>query len=192
MRKKSWVTVAVISLVTALLTPIIGPFTFYRAVVPLLAPVLPRPDGVPKSASASYHWKGFGLFWDWEQPLPSGCARWGAAKTMDYYGVQLITGQEGCESAGLPLNHASYSDHIVFGGGGDWVGGESCPFTVSDAQLEAFKRLLQEAKGIATPEIELRALLRIEARLRRVNGGSLTTDSTGGCNDLNLTDYSSP
>lgn len=192
MRKKSKVTVAVISVIAALLIPIIGPFTFYEAVVPFLAPVLPKPDGVTKSASASYNRKGLGLFCKWDQPLSSGCAIWGAAETLDYYSVDLIIGKEGCNSAGLRLSHKSHSDHIVFGEGGDWAGGESCPFTVSGEQIAAFMRLLQEAKEIATPEIERRALRRIEQRLRSVSGSSLTTDTTGGCNDLNLTDYRNP
>ena len=189
MRGKSKIIVAAVALIAALLTPIIGPFTFYESVVPFLAPVLPKPDGVPKSASASYNWKGFGLFWQWDQPLSSGCAKWAAAETMNYYSVQLTAGQEGCNSASIPLTLRAYSDHIVFGQGGNWAGGESCPFKVSSAQIAAFESLLQEAKMIATPAIELRALRQIEARLSSVNGDALTTDHTGGCNDLALTDY---
>ena len=188
-RKSKIVIVSTIVAVAALLTPIIGPFTFYEAVVPILGRVLPKPDGVPNAASASYNWKGFGLFWSWDQTLPSGCAKWGAAADQDYYNVRLVTGQKGCDSASLLLSHASHSDHIVFGEGGDWVGGELCPFTISTEQIEAFERLVHQAKEIATPEIEVRALRRIELRLERVNGEALTTNHTGGCNDLDPADY---
>lgn len=181
--------IAAVVAVAALLIPIIGPFTFYDAVVPILGPVLPKREGVPKTASASYSWKGFGLFWRWDQALPAGCAKWGAADGHDYYDVRLVTGQEGCESSGQPLQHASHSDHIVFGEGGDWMGGERCPFTISSEQIAAFERLLHQAKAIATPDIELRALRQIEARLGSVNGEALTTDHTGGCNDLDPADY---
>lgn len=188
-RRSKIIIVSAIVVVAALLTPIIGPFTFYEAVVPIVGPVLPRPDGVPNAASASYSWKGFGLFWKWDQALPNGCAKWGAADGQDYYDVRLVTGLEGCDSVGLPLQHASHSDHIVFGEGGDWVGGEPCAFTVSREQIAAFERLLHQAKEVATPDIELRALRRIELRLGSVNGSALTTDHTGGCNDLKVADF---
>ena len=189
---KSKVIVAVVLAIAALLTPIIGPFTFYETVVPFLAPAIPKPDGVPRTASASYNWKGFGLFWQWYQPLPNGCVKWAAADDPNYYRVHLIVGKVGCDSNGMPLKHWSHSDHIVFGEGENWSGGEICPFKVSSKRIAAFKRLLQEAKEVASPAIELLALQRIEARLQSANGDALTTDYTGGCSDLTLTDFGKP
>lgn len=191
MQRKSKIILITAVATIAALVPVFGPFTFYHAVVPFLGPVLPKHDGVPSYASATYNWKGAGLIWNWEQALPNGCAKWDATNgQIAYYGLTLISGANGCDSSGLILSYISYSDHIVIGKGRDRGGGKPCPFKVSDEQIALFNSLLQQAKRRATPEIEMRALHAIERRLENLNGKTLTTDHTGGCNDLSLADYS--
>ena len=175
--------------VVAIVVPIIGPFTFYETVVPVLSPILARPEGVPRDAKASYNWKVAGLSWSWQDEIPNGCVKWRAADSHDYYDARLTTGTASCESNELPLTHASHSEAIVFGEGGDWAGGEACPFSVTNTQLEKFRNTVREAMPAAEPSIEKVALQRIASRLRKTDGQRLTTDVSGGCNDLKPSDY---
>lgn len=174
--------------ITAIATVFVGPFTYFETIVPPLSPVLQKPDGVPSDATASYHWKGFGLFWQWEREFSSGCASWGKAADSDFYSVHLTPGEDGCLSSGLGVKHVSHSEKIVIDMKGAWGGGEPCPRQISPRQIESLNGLTRDASVNAMPEIELRSLKRIAYRLERMDGEALTTDYGGGCNDLKPSD----
>src|SRR5688572_12065567 len=126
MKKSTAVALGAAAAAAALIVALVGPFTFYDDLVPILGPVLPRPSGVPSQASASYHWKGSGMYWKWRRPLPHGCAEWGASKS--YAIVDLVRGGKGCGRAGRRLRHESFHEGIVFDPGrAKWWGGKPCP-----------------------------------------------------------------
>ena len=168
----------------ALIIPIVGPFTFYPTLVPVLSPILPKRDGVPGYATASHSWKGFGLFWEWNKRYDSGCVEWGAAHSDTFVSTSLELCGEARLSAPLALKHWSYSHEIVFDRGDDWHGGDPCPFNVSAEEIADFRTLVREALADATPEIEHKALEQIEDRLDIVDGARLVTHHSGGCSDL--------
>lgn len=172
----------------ALTAPLVGPFTFYDELVPVLGPVLPRPAGVPGHASASYHWKGPGMLWTWRRPLRLGCAEWQAGKS--YAVVDLMRGEKGCGSAGRRLRHMSFDEAIVFDPDRlERLGGKPCPFALSAAEIAAFAQLASEAMRAAETEAEKAVLLVVRERLAKANGSELTTDHSGGCNDMKVADY---
>ena len=183
MKKKVLIGSAMV-LALALIIPIVGPFTIYPTLVPVLSPILPKRDGVPSYATASHNWKGFGLFWRWEKRYVSGCVEWGAAHSGTFASTSLEPCDEADLSAPLALKHWSYSDEIVFDRGDDWYGGDPCPYTVSAEEILFFRRLVRDALRDATPEIERKALERIESRLDILDGTRLVTHHNGGCSDF--------
>ncbi len=187
MRRTASLIGAAIVLAAALLA---GPFTYYADLVPLLGPVLPRPPSVPRDATAEYNWKASGLRWSWERPLPHGCAAWEA--TDRYATLKLVLSEGGCDDAGRSLAHTSFSEEIVFDGGVVGWGGRPCPYTITDGEISAFRRLTAEAVQASTTQAERSVLKHVDMRLEAVDGGALTTDAGGGCNDLAPADYGSP
>ncbi len=187
MKKSTAVALGVAAAAALLIIPLVGPFTFYGVLVPILGPILPRPAGVPNHASASYHWKGPGMLWKWRRPLPHGCVEWGASKS--YAVVDLVRG-EGCASGGRRLRHMSFKEEIVFDPSrAKWWGGKPCPYSVPAPEIVAFAQLATEATSAAETEAEKAVLLAIQERLSKANGSELTTDHSGGCNDLKVADY---
>lgn len=188
MKKPTAVALGALAVAAALIIFLVGPFTFYGDLVPVLGPVLPRPSGVPDHASASYHWKGSGMHWTWHRPLRHGCVKWNATKR--YAVVDLMLGDEGCTSASRRLQHMSFSEKIVFDPGrAKWWGGKPCPYVVSVTEIAAFAGLASEAASAAETRAEKAVLFAIEERLSKANGSTLTTDHSGGCNDLKAADY---
>lgn len=187
--KKSKRIVVVLVVATGLLMPVIG-LLFADKLVPVLGPVLPRPDGVPREASAAFDFKE-GIFWRWRRTAPHGCAAWMA---MDRWAtVTLARGQEGCADKSISLHYASFDDHVVFDWGrGTWSGGKPCPFTVPPGELAAYLKLTREARNAANTDKERAMLSHVEQRLTAANGSKLTTDHTGGCNDFQQADYAAP
>ena len=186
-RTASLIGAAIVLAAAALL---VGPFTYYADVVPLLGPVLPRPPGVPRDAVAEYNWKASGLRWNWKRPLPHGCAAWDATDRYAY--LQLVLNEAGCGAAGRSLAHSSSSEAIVFDGGGVGWGGRPCYYKITDGEIAAFRRLTAEAVQASTTEAERGVLRHVDMRLKAADGGALTTDAGGGCNDLTPADYKSP
>jgi len=187
--KKSKRIVVVLIVTTGLLMPVVG-LLFADKLVPVLGPVLPRPDGVPKQAAAAYSFKD-GIFWRWRRAMSHGCANWMA---MDLWAtVTLARGQEHCDGKGRSLHYASFDAHVVFDRGGDaWTGGRPCPFTVPSSEIAEYLRLAREARYAADTHKERAILKQVEQRLTTANGTKLTTDHTGGCNDLQPADYGAP
>lgn len=183
--KKSKRIVIGLIVATILLTPIVG-FLLADKVVPLLGPMLPRPNGVPDEASASYDFKE-GIVWRWRRTVHNGCAKWMAMDSWTT--VALAQSDEGCNGKGGSLNYASFGDEVVFDWGrGDWAGGSPCPFTVPASEIAAYIRVAREARNAASTDAERAMLVKIEQRLAKTDGNKLTTDSTGGCNDLKAAD----
>ncbi|HKC02325.1 MAG TPA: hypothetical protein VKC17_03365 [Sphingomicrobium sp.] len=188
MNKSKRIVVGLI-VATVLLTPVVG-FLFADRVVPVLGPILPRPDGVPNQASATHDFKE-GIVWRWRRTLRHGCASWMAMDRLAT--VTLARSQQGCTGEGSSLNYASFAEEVVFDWGrGDWSGGSPCPFTVSSSEIAAYLRLVREARNAADTDAERAMLMQIEQRLAKADGDKLTTDHTGGCNDLKIADYSGP
>ena len=73
MERSSRIAIGVVMAV-ALAAPVVA-FPFLDRIVPVVGPVLPRHEGIPRSALANYDFKE-GVYWTWQRPLPSGCAKW--------------------------------------------------------------------------------------------------------------------
>jgi len=163
---------------------------FPEKVVPVLGPVLPRPNGVPKQAAASYEFK-VGMVWSWRHVTPGGCATWTA--TQRWAAVTFYRDRQTCGGKRNSLAYVSYDEHVVFDWGrGTWSGGEPCPFTVPPEEIAAYAGLVDEALKAAVTDKERALLAHIELRLTNLDGEALTTDHTGGCNDLKAEDYKAP
>ena len=130
-------------LVLGILVFIVGPFTFWASVIPHLSPVLPKPDGVPDHARAEYHWKGFGMSWNWDDELENGCLRWMAAESagQPVRIIDLFDEAGGCTGQRALMRY-SFSDKNIYGqGGNDWPY-EECPFTLTEEQLASYRAIL--------------------------------------------------
>lgn len=179
--------VVVLIVATCLLTPVVG-LLFADRLVPVLAPILPRPDGVPDHASATFSSKEGSIVWRWRRTLPHGCAKWRAMGS--WATVTLARNHQDCTSKGSSLRYASFTEEVVFDWGrGDWSGGNPCPFTVPSQEIAAYSRLAREARNAANTDPERAMLMQIEQRLAKADGDRLTTDSSGGCNDLRMAGY---
>lgn len=172
-----------------LLTGVAG-LLFADKVIPVLGPVLPRPDGVPRQAAAAYDFKE-GIVWRWRTATPQGCVRWMA---MERWAVATFArGDEACTSKGRSLHYESFGGHLVFDWGrGKWSGGNPCPFSVAPAEIAAYLELVRDARKAAGTDKERAMLTHVERRLTNVDGEMLTTDHSGGCNDLREADYKGP
>jgi hypothetical protein len=188
-RKTKIVTISVTLTIVVLLIPIIGPFTFYDKVVPILGPILPKPDGVPDTADASFNWKGAGLFWFWQKRYESGCTSWSVADNGFYNFVRLLPGSRNCSDDERGVDHYSFSEEINFQGAHDLSGGEPCPFAVTDAYIESVRKLVAEAQTNNTSKIEAAALQRVVQRVKKVDGAALVTRDRNGCSDLKFSDF---
>jgi len=171
--------------------PITGPFFIFPAVVPTLAPMLPRPEYVPKDAAATYEWKASGMRWSWRRVLPHGSAKWSA--TDSYVRVSLSLDRNA-------LTYLTFEDAVVFDRGNPTegrlppgIGGAPCSFSVSGAEVSNFRQLVSEALAQAQTKGETAVLSRIGNRLAVTDGEALTSYSNGqGCSDLKSEDYRRP
>lgn len=169
----------------------LGPFFIYPSVVPTLAPVLPRPDHVPKDATATYEWKASGMHWAWRRVLPHGSAKWSATDTYAHVTLAL---------EGNAIRYFTSSDYVVFdtgtailGRSSPIMGGEPCPIRVSGVELALFRQLASEALVQAETKGERAILRRIADRLAAADGDALTSNTNGdGCADLTLDEWKRP
>jgi len=171
--------------------PIIGPFLIFPAVVPALAPMLPRPRYVPADASATYEWKASGMHWRWRRALRHGSAAWSA--TDGYAQVSLSLDRNA-------ISYLTFEDAVVFNAGSviegrasPLGGGDPCAFNVSSAEVALFQQLVSEALAQAETRGETAVLHRIAHRLSVADGNALTSYVNGqGCSDLKAEDYRRP
>lgn len=189
---KRTVTLSLLAIaLVGLSLPIIGPFFIFPAVVPVLAPLLPRPKYVPEDATATYEWKASGMHWQWRRSLKLGSAAWSA--TDSYAGVTLSLDDNS-------IRYLTFEDAVVFqtgtpiaGRAAPSGGGRSCQFGVSSAELARFGQLVSEALAQAGTAGEIAILQRIARRLSDTDGTNLTSYMSGwGCSDLTLEDYKRP
>ena len=183
---KSKRIVVVLLVAIGLLTPVCGLF-FVDRIVPVLGPILFRPDGVPDHASATFNSKEGSIVWRWGRTLSHGCAKWRAMGS--WATVTLARSHQGCTGKGSSLKYTSFAEEVVFDWGrGDWSGGNPCPFSVPSQEIAAYLRLAGEARDAANTDPERAMLMQIEQRLAKVDGDKLRTDHSGGCSD----DYTGP
>lgn len=198
-------------LIAAPIVWLVGPFTFYASVVPILGPVLPRPPGVPTSAAASYDWKGSGMYWTWTRSFQHGCAAWMASD--DYASVQLLVGSR-CEGKrqtgylrGRGLTHLSFEPHLTFRGYWPWSDADHtaqivfdekgmissvrpCPYSLSEDQIAAMRLVADEAQAEAQTDAEKRVLKHVTERLSTLKGDRLASGQAG-CTDFGPADRGS-
>jgi hypothetical protein len=175
----------------ALSLPIIGPFLIFPAVVPVLVPILPRPNHVPPDATATYEWKASGMHWRWRSALEHGSAAWSATDRYAQVSLYLDTNT---------LRYLTFEDAVVFSTGTSTAGrpspvggGDPCPFSISAAEVARFQQLVSEAIAQAEAKGERAILHRIALRLSVANGAALTSYTNGqGCSDLSPEDYRRP
>lgn len=200
MKRTALILGAVIA--TALVVWVLGPFTFYASVVPVLGPVLPRPEGVPRQAKASYDFKS-GMNWTWTRNLAHSCAAWSGNERWAH--VTLLVGSrcDGSRRSGLRdgrgLSHLSFEDHLEFQGYWPWsaelhskllVFDEKgmiktvlpCPYTLTAEQIEGMRTVAAEAYARAETDGERRVLARVRQRLAALSGVGLATGQFG-CTD---------
>jgi hypothetical protein len=182
-----------LSLIAALVLTVVllGPFLIYPVATPVLAPLLPRPPGVPGGATAEYGFKG-GVTWRWERKLPGGCVGWMAVGSW----ADVFVSADGSRCRDGPgAAYFSSGDSLDFRG--YWQkpnqgGGQPCPETLTPAQIEQLRQVTRRAVAASVTAPEKAILRRIDERLARVDGQALTTDASGWCNDLKPEDYSRP
>ena len=136
------------------LVHVLGVFTFYKDVVPYLAPILPKPEGAPPDAQSQFHWKGFGLSWHWERDLPSGCASWGAA---DERFLKVRFKPAPCSANEHVASFTSYNGRSVDLYSPMGARGSHCSVHTADVtadELRLTRKLLSEAAVAAKGEAE--------------------------------------
>ena len=174
----------------ALLLWLLAPILIYGWLVPLIGPVLPRPDGVPRDAAASYEWKASGMQWTWRRTLPHGCADWFAT---DSYAQVELTEAKGCGVTGKSVSYRSFGEPVTF----DAYVPEApyrtpCPFSKTPADMQVYRRLVAEAGAKATTHAERLMLRYVDARLAAFDGRALEPAQFGGCDDLKIEERSRP
>ena len=183
--KRGWAVALAVVAVGVLTWPIVGPLVILPALVPVAAPVIPRPAAIPKGASARFHFKS-GTTWRWRRPLPDGCARWTASEAR---GNVNLSADPRCGQT-LGVSYSTSGDHLTF----IWHtsergGGQPCPGTIAPEQIAEFRTLTAQALARAETAAERAVLRRMDERLAVTDGAALTTDASGYCNDLKPEDY---
>jgi hypothetical protein len=171
---------AALSLVAIILTPI-GPIFIYGWLVPIISPVIPKPDSVPPRASAEYHWKGFGLIWYWEEPVTGGCARWWAAKDSDelVLGLEVFEGGGRCKDGERTMNRLSFQDHTTFGSGENPSDSRKCSFKLSAAMISRYREQVDGLISTNSRKIAMDMLQSTRAELHRIDRVGLQAEQYG-------------
>ena len=171
---------AAIAVATVTLTPI-GPIFVYGWLVPVISPLIPKPEGVPSRAQAQYHWKGFGLVWYWEDRLTDGCARWFAAEGPSgaVRGLDIYEGIASCDGGETTIGRLSFENHSTFGNGAnDWPY-EECPFDLSSASIRKHLVQVSSLKAANSGEIENRMLEEMLVEIEQIERLGLRAQQYG-------------
>lgn len=180
--KKSIICLIAVLVPTALvtLTPI-GPLFVYGWLVPIIDPIIPRPAEVPHRAQAEYHWKGFGLDWNWDDQVTAGCASWTAAEgRIDAVRIlSVYDGSDGCDESARSMYRFSFVDETVFGSGRMEHGIDACPFKLTDDQINRYLSQVRELQSVSEGDLQDRMLKAMVAELKQIDGESLTTRQFG-------------
>ncbi len=139
-------------LLSAIAVVLIGPFTFFPALWPHLSPVLPRPEAVPEGATAGYHWKASGTYWQWEEELQSGCALWSSSGgERSYITLDFATGDSGCAEAtrrfGFFYSAGGRADVSFHRAGSNAFSCSRYTTDLTEDELTQMAMLLEEAKA---------------------------------------------
>lgn len=171
---------AAIAIGTVTLTPI-GPIYVYGWLVPIISPVIPKPESVPSRAEAQYHWKGFGLVWHWEDRLTDGCARWFAAEGPSgaVRGLNVFEGSESCDGGEMTISRLSFVNHSTFGNvANDWPY-EECPFDLSSASIGKHLAQIDSLKAANSGEMETWMLNEMQLEIEQVERVGLRAQQYG-------------
>ncbi|MCR2835205.1 hypothetical protein [Parerythrobacter lacustris] len=171
---------AALSIATIILTPI-GPILVYGWLVPLISPVIPKPDGVPSRANAEYHWKGFGLVWYWEDRVSGGCARWFASEFFDepVRGIDVFEGGKNCDEGELTMSRLSFSDQTTLGTIENEWPYEKCPFSLSDASIRRYITQIEEVREATSGRIEAKMLMEMRDEIMQIDRLGLSAEQYG-------------
>lgn len=169
-------TVAVV-----VLTPI-GSLFVYGWLVPVIGPVIPKPEGVPSRASAAYHWKGFGLVWSWDEPVKGGCAQWWAAEDHNdvVLGLTVFEGAAPCEDGERAMNRYSFEDHTTFGSGENPSSdSRECSFDLNGATIGRYRKQIDDLIATSSSKIAMDMLQSTRSELDQIDRVGLQAEQYG-------------
>lgn len=171
---------AVLSIPAVTLTPI-GPLFVYGWLVPIISPLIPKPEDVPSRANAEYHWKGFGLIWYWEDPVSGGCARWFATESgkRPVRGLDVFEGGKTCEEGERTMSRLSFLEHMTFGSVENEWPYEECPFQPSVATLSRYLLQIEELNKANSGIIERKMLDEMHDEITQVDRVGLRAQQYG-------------
>jgi len=171
---------ALVTIAAITLTPI-GPIGVYGWLVPIISPIIPKPDDVPSRAKAEYHWKGFGLVWVWEYRVAGGCAEWWAADGVDgpVRGLTVFEGEENCTGGARAMYRLSFLDHTTFGDGENEWPYEKCPFDLSEASIDRLLTQVEELKTTSSGEIQTNMLVETRTEIEQIGLLGLRAEQYG-------------
>lgn len=171
-----------LTLAVIVLSPI-GPIFVYGWLVPVIAPVIPKPEGVPPSATAAYHWKGFGLVWSWDEPVKGGCARWWAAE--DHYddvvvGLTVFEGAGPCENGERAMSRISFEDRTTFWSGQNQSSdSRKCSFEFNGVMIGRYSEQIDDLIATSKGRIAMDMLQATRSELDRVGRVGLQAEQDG-------------
>lgn len=154
-----------------------------------------RPPGVPTNASTEWDWYNTHFTYRWQRTSELGCATWMA--TDGYAVVQLSVDPADCEQ-GRGLRYFTVQDFLVFRNYWPWPmdqptytfddrgminGVLSCPYSLSQGQIDQLRIVTQGAKVQATTDAERRTLARVDHLLSETDGAALSSWQLG-CIDI--------
>jgi hypothetical protein len=165
------VVLALLFFVAALAITPIGPIFIYGWLVPIIDPVIPKPEDVPSRAKAEFHWKGFGLIWNWEDTLTNGCASWWAAEgpSGPVRGLGVFEGGKSCEDGERVMYRLSFEDNTTFGTGENKWPYEKCPFNLSDASVSRNLAHIEELRSTNSATIQRRMLEQMHSEIKSID-----------------------
>ncbi|WOE75922.1 hypothetical protein [Alterisphingorhabdus coralli] len=175
------VLVTALSIAAVTLTPI-GPLFVYGWLVPIISPVIPKPDDVPARAKAEYHWKGFGLTWYWEDRVSGGCARWWAAESYGgepVRGLSVFEGGASCEDGKATIYRLSFLDHAAFGSGENRWPYEKCPFDLSEVSVRRLLTQIEELIDVSSGPIQTKMLEDTRSEIKQIGQLGLRAQQFG-------------
>ena len=169
-----------LSVAAITLTPI-GPIGIYGWLVPIISPIIPKPDEVPSRARAQYEWKGFGLVWYWEDRVTGGCAQLWAA---DGYGgpvrsVSIYEGENDCEEGELALYRLSFLDRTTFGSVENQWPYDECPFALNKSSVNRLKVQIKELINSSSGKIETKMLEETQQEINQIERLGLRAQQYG-------------
>jgi hypothetical protein len=159
----------VLSIIFVVLSPI-GPIFVYGWLVPVIDPLIPRPDDVPWRAEAVYNWKGSGLVWYWEDEVEDGCARWWAANHLDepVRGLTVFEGGENCDDGERVMDRSSTDQHTTFGSVAHEWPYKNCSFVLSGATISRHLAQVTQLKNAIETSAQKNLLDEMYAEIRQV------------------------